>query len=238
MINYPREQTESFGKEFYGEIVNHLTQKLLSISYTSEYLNSLLEILETEWSYIPSSTSKAEVADVSLYNHVKLTATFASCIMEWLEEKQITNYTEVFEQAINNWFLEQFGTVLYLGYGSCECNTLALHNEPNGAYRNIFKQVSVMISKKKMHRYSAKQIISLNKKESKEKTRECKVCRTSDGLTEEDICRTCDALIKISKHILYKGFYAVTKRNDIYPSFPLPFGKYLIAQKEESLLDF
>lgn len=331
-INYPIEETNSFDKEFYGKIVNHLTESLLSIPipYTSEYLNSLLEILETEWSYIPSSTSKSEVADVSLYDHVKLTAGFASCIMEWLEEQEISDYRQEllkhtnqfykkevfllysmdisgiqnfiytiaskdalkslrarsfylellmediidelvekvnvtranllysggghaylilpntqkvknilgeFEKNINDWFLEQFGTALYLGCGYCECNTLALHNEPSGAYRNIFKQVSTMISKKKMHRYSAKQIMDLNNKESKEQTRECTICRTSDRLNDENICKICDALIQMSKHILYKGFYGVTKRKDISPSLPLPFGKYLIAQSEIALLE-
>ncbi len=329
-INYPSKKAAGFDKNFYGKIVNHLKDSLRSITYTPEYLNSLLELLEADLSYIPSSTAKSEVADISLYDHVKLTSALALCIDLWLEENDIQDYKEElfrgaetfykkqafllfsmdmsgiqdfiytiaskdalkslrsrsfylellmedfidelvqkvdvsranllysggghaylilpntkkvkeqlqeFEKECNEWLLEQFNTALFLGCGYCPCSTLELHNEPEGSYRNLFKKVSSAISEKKVHRYSAKQLMKLNQKTAEYDIRECKVCRASDHLTEEDVCRTCDALIKMSSNILYKGFYAVTTRSDIKPSLPLPYGKYLIAQSEKALLE-
>ena len=52
-INYPKEQVEAFDKSFYGNVVTHLEANLKAISFTEEYLNSLLELLEAELSYIP-----------------------------------------------------------------------------------------------------------------------------------------------------------------------------------------
>ena len=45
-------------------------------------------------SYIPSSTAQDEVADISLYDHSKLTAAFGSCIWIYLEESGCRDYHE------------------------------------------------------------------------------------------------------------------------------------------------
>ena len=328
-INYPVKKAKEYNKEFYGKLVQNLRENLRFVTYTNEYFNSLLELLEVNLSYVPSSTNKKEVADISLYDHVKLTSAFALCIYAWLEENGIKDYkkellkeksefykkkafllfsmdmsgiqdfiytiaskdalkslrsrsfylellmedfideliqkTDVtranllysggghaylmlpntkkvkkqineFEKECNEWLLEQFNTALFLACGYKECSKEELHNKPEGSYREIFKAVSSMIAEKKVHRYSAEQLMKLNQRIAKHQIRECKVCRTSDNLTKEDICRTCDALIKMSNPILKKGFYGVTKKNNIKPSLPLLYGKYLIAQSQEELL--
>ena len=50
--------------------------------------------MEANLSYVPSSTAKAELADISLFDHVKMTAAVANCIYDYLNEKQL-NYKEV-----------------------------------------------------------------------------------------------------------------------------------------------
>ena len=40
--------------------------------------------MEANLSYVPSSTAKAELADISLFDHVKFTAAVASCIYDYL----------------------------------------------------------------------------------------------------------------------------------------------------------
>lgn len=52
----------------------------------------LLQVLSVTSSYIPSSTNTAEVPDVSLYDHVKLTAAFAVCMWHYFQTQQITDY--------------------------------------------------------------------------------------------------------------------------------------------------
>ena len=69
-----------------------MTDNLKGMEWTTEYVNSLLQILEANFSYVPSSTAKGELADISLYDHVKLTAAAACCIYDFLEEKGEKNY--------------------------------------------------------------------------------------------------------------------------------------------------
>lgn len=330
-INYPTSVSTGFDEIFYGKIVNEIEKNLRGITWNKNYLNSLLEVLEAQLSYIPSSTMKSEVADISLYDHVKLTAAIAASIKEWLDENNISDYKETlfkgatgfygkkvfllfsmdmsgiqdfiytiasknalkmlrsrsfyleifmenlidelldyigmsrsnliysggghayiitantenikqkiveFELKINEWLLDEFKTALFLGCGYAECSANELHNEPEGTYRQIFKNVSKMISQKKMKRYSAAQIIKLNSKGKKDGTRECRVCRRASKLLEDDdICSVCNAMIDMSQNILYEGFYIVTENPKDKAALPLPFGRYLVAYNKEELLE-
>lgn len=58
------------------------------------YTNSLINIMESLLSFIPSSTNKDEIADISLFDHSNLTACIASCIYDYFKEKGIKNYRE------------------------------------------------------------------------------------------------------------------------------------------------
>ena len=330
-INYPTSVSTGFDEVFYGKIVNEIENNLRGITWDNNYLNSLLEVLEVQLSYIPSSTMKSEVADISLYDHVKLTAAIAASIKEWLDENNISDYKETlfkgasgfydkkvfllfsmdmsgiqdfiytiasknalrmlrsrsfyleifmenlidelldyigmsranliysggghayiitantenikqkiaeFESKINEWLLGEFKTALFLGCGYAECSANELHNKPEGAYRQIYKNVSKMISQKKMKRYSAAQIIKLNSEGNKDGTRECRVCRrTSKLLEDDDICSVCNAMIDMSQNILYKGFYIVTENPKDKAALPLPFGRYLVADNRKELLE-
>lgn len=330
-INYPTSVSTGFDEIFYGKIVNEIEKNLRGITWNKNYLNSLLEVLEAQLSYIPSSTMKSEVADISLYDHVKLTAAIAASIKEWLDENNISDYKETlfkgasgfydkkvfllfsmdmsgiqdfiytiasknalrmlrsrsfyleifmenlidelldyigmsranliysggghayiitantenikqkiaeFELKINEWMLDEFKIALFLGCGYAECSANELHNEPEGTYRQIFKNVSKMISQKKMKRYSAAQIIKLNSTGKKDGTRECRVCRRASKLLEDDdICSVCNAMIDMSQNILYKGFYIVTENPNDKTALPLPFGRYLVADNRKELLE-
>lgn len=55
----------------------------------------LLQILEGVMTYIPSSTAQAEHADISLYDHVKLTAAIAVAMYYYLSVHGITDYRTV-----------------------------------------------------------------------------------------------------------------------------------------------
>lgn len=91
-IPYPSSQIKLFDARFYDEIKQRMTDNLKGMEWTTEYVNSLLQILEANFSYVPSSTAKGELADISLYDHVKLTAAAACCIYDFLEEKGEKNY--------------------------------------------------------------------------------------------------------------------------------------------------
>lgn len=99
-INYPTDQPVSMDEHFYKTVIQNITECLRGIELDEKYLNSLLSVLEANLSYIPSSTSKKELTDISLYDHIKMTAAIAACTEQYLEEKQERNYKKLlFENA-------------------------------------------------------------------------------------------------------------------------------------------
>ncbi len=99
-INYPTKEKKAFDQTFYKKVMEMIKEALQGLEWTDEYVNSLLEVLECAWSYVPSSTSKEELADISLYDHVKMTAALGSCIYQYLQEQQIEDYkTVLFREA-------------------------------------------------------------------------------------------------------------------------------------------
>ena len=93
-INFPETEKIIFDESFYQKIENDLKNVLHQLEYKDSYVNSLLEVMEAITTYIPSSTSKKERADISLFDHVKLTVALGSCILEYLETENIKNYKE------------------------------------------------------------------------------------------------------------------------------------------------
>ena len=103
-INYPTEEPVEMEEHFYRTVVQDITDNLRGISLEEEYVNSLLTVLEANLTYIPSSTSRKELSDISLYDHVKITAAVASCVEQYLEERNQNNYREkLFENAVSTY---------------------------------------------------------------------------------------------------------------------------------------
>lgn len=82
-INFP-EDNNKYDTSNYSKLVYDFKDGLNSIEWDNPYINSILELCEAHLSYIPSSTSLKEVADISLYDHQKLTAALATSIYLYL----------------------------------------------------------------------------------------------------------------------------------------------------------
>lgn len=93
-INFPIEEKLKFTKEQYHNIVVNLSDNLKGIELSDEYINSLLEVMESNLSFVPSSTSVAEVPDISLYDHLKLTAAMANAIVKFLDSENEQDYKD------------------------------------------------------------------------------------------------------------------------------------------------
>jgi CRISPR-associated protein Csm1 len=93
-INFPTKNVKIHESE-YNKIVQKLKEGLSATKMEPEYLSSILELLEAYLTYIPSSTAKSEVADISLYDHQKLTAAIASCIYLYLTETERDDFKEI-----------------------------------------------------------------------------------------------------------------------------------------------
>lgn len=326
-INYPVNEKKPFDNGTYQQIDAHITDNLRGITWSEEYINSLLEVLEENLSYIPSSTSKKEVPDISLYDHLKLTAAIALDIKEYFKAKDIADYKEkLFNRSVNfyaektfclasldisgiqkfiytittknalktlrarsfyleilmehlidelldslelcrvnliysggghcylllpntdttidkfadflkttnEWFLDTFGTQLYIAGACVPCSADDLKNIPEGSYKNLFHELSKSISGMKNHRYSAPQILALNARKHDDNTRECRVCRNIGKVNENNLCPTCAAIENFSSKVLFAEFFTVV-RETIPGALPLPNGCSLIADDRNSL---
>lgn len=93
MLRLPVTDNQIFIEKYdYQNILRELMDDLKNIDVEESWTNSLLSILEGRLSTIPSSTSINESPDISLYDHLKITAAAGSCISEYLLEKGISDY--------------------------------------------------------------------------------------------------------------------------------------------------
>ena len=84
----------SAAKADYEQLFRHFEQGLSHIGYGAEWLNALLALLEECTSTVPASTYRAQSEDVSLYDHLKVTAAVSACISEYLLAQKIDNYRD------------------------------------------------------------------------------------------------------------------------------------------------
>ena len=76
----------------YSNLLRELTRQLKEFPLEEEWINSLLTLLETLTSSIPSSTAVGESPDISLFDHLKITAAAGGCISEYLRAQGETDY--------------------------------------------------------------------------------------------------------------------------------------------------
>ena len=95
-IQFPQSEGTQFDEEFYIHLKQELKDVLAQVvshnEIRQEYINSLLEVMEAELSFVPSSTNRQEIADISLFDHVKMTAAIGCCVYSYLKEQGVTDY--------------------------------------------------------------------------------------------------------------------------------------------------
>lgn len=111
-INFPEDGITGYEVSFYQTIYQELFNELGKIDFNDKNLNAILELLEVYLTYVPSSTEQSEVADISLYDHVKVTAAVACCMYfyyaakgEMKKVKQLANSTYEQKFKAENAFL-------------------------------------------------------------------------------------------------------------------------------------
>lgn len=324
---FPSDKETQMDASFYSTVTDRISDNLKGVEISGEYINSLLAVLEANLIYIPSSTSRREQADISLYDHVKMTAAVAEAMYQYLEQAGIHDYEAYFlkerdmawkenmfllysmdvsgiqkfiytinskgalrglrarsfylellmehvidellqalslsrasliysggghcylllpntEQAkeilsrqqeiVNHWFMDHFGTGLYIAGGFAPCSASNLKNEPEGSYEAMFLAVSEQTARQKSHRYTAGEIRLLNRGQ-KRGQRECSICRRMEPLDKNDRCPVCAALENLSKDVLYQDYFAVMTEK-LPGSLPLPGEKYLVSGNKKALL--
>ena len=102
--SFPIKDKVEFNDSEYTEIISRITNTLSDISFTPDYQQSVLNLVEATASFIPSSTNIQETVDVSLYDHMRLTAGIACAIYLYLEEKQEYNYKDTLYDDSQNFY--------------------------------------------------------------------------------------------------------------------------------------
>ena len=77
---------------FYKDIKTRIEKNLISEDICKSKINSIIELMESTTSSIPSCTNSNDTNDISLYDHSKLTAAIALCIYNYLKNNNITEY--------------------------------------------------------------------------------------------------------------------------------------------------
>lgn len=154
------------------------------------------------------------------------------CYMLLPNTQKVLEVLRINLDQINQWFIEQFQTDLFVGTGMYACSPEKLCDVPEGSYKECFQNVSHFISEKKLHRYSVGQIQEMNRRGREGSgERECRICKRSGHLNEENECPLCATLIRIAKDILEKEYFSVLDQKEVN-ALPLPNGKYLVAENK------
>lgn len=94
-FNYPSQKNVKATASGYKDLLQVIDRNFRTKNPLSMDDNELLRIMEDTMSYVPSSTNRAEVCDISLFIHSKITGAIASCMYQYLENKNISNYKDV-----------------------------------------------------------------------------------------------------------------------------------------------
>ncbi len=96
----------------YASLLRVLQRGLEGITVSEQWTDSLLALLESCASNIPSSTYTGESPDISLFDHLKVTAAVGACISEYLLANSIRDFqAHLFENEIK--FRDEKAFLLY-----------------------------------------------------------------------------------------------------------------------------
>ena len=94
-IEYPKTENIQYSSGNYTALMKDMSYDLEhKLSIKEDTFPSLLQWTESLWQYVPSSTNKNQLIDISLYDHSRITCAIASCIFDYLNENNIHNYKD------------------------------------------------------------------------------------------------------------------------------------------------
>ena len=107
-INFPVDNTINNSEEKYESIINNLKSGIKKFELTGEYINSLLSLFEGELTYVSSASDINQLADISLYDQMKITAAIGSCVYQYLESKEIKSYKKALMEDSSKAYNEDY----------------------------------------------------------------------------------------------------------------------------------
>lgn len=112
VYNYPTTDDISASIDKYKEIVTVLKDNFSSSLLSAMTANELLRIYEDTTVFIPASTNKSELCDISLFMHSKITAALAACMVTYFSNEGIVDHRKHCVQDKDLWRNEEAFTIL------------------------------------------------------------------------------------------------------------------------------
>lgn len=112
-----RHDDNTIAHDDYNVIREDIKRGLIGADVSLGGVNSLLNLLEATTSTVPSSTNRAQLVDVSLYDHAKTTAGIAACIYDYLAAQGATDFRSALFDAATS--ARYYGEPMFLLY-SCD----------------------------------------------------------------------------------------------------------------------
>lgn len=119
----------------YSKAFEYFDKNFEYITNNDINVNSLLQLIESTFSFIPASTDKNGINDVSLYSHSKLTAAIASCFFDYFNFKGITDYKKCCFSEEENIYSEK--TMILLSGDLSGIQDFIFNISSKGALRSI-----------------------------------------------------------------------------------------------------
>lgn len=94
VLTCPSTTLSEIPREQYQKALSELKQYLPKLTLSTEDVNALLDLLQHWCSVFPASNAQDDARDISLYDHLKLTASLAACVSEYLREKGSVHFQE------------------------------------------------------------------------------------------------------------------------------------------------
>lgn len=82
-VRFPAEETVSADPDFYRRSLETVRGALRGLRPDDASVAALLELLENQFTYVPASCTE-DAADVSLFDHCRMTAALGCCILDYL----------------------------------------------------------------------------------------------------------------------------------------------------------
>lgn len=141
-------------------------------------------------------------------------------------------------ESANRFLRDRFGAALFLATGECICtgNELTSNSGKDDGFVKLFREASAQISKRKISRYSAKELLALNAFDAENHDRECIVCGSAGKLIkrgEDDLCETCYSMEKFAAAFTGTDQVLIVENTASQDALPLPEGMYLRAVSEK-----
>lgn len=105
--NWASSDNQKFSKGDYAGILSRIEATLSSMELSENYMSSLLNLLEATLSFVPASTNTREIADISLYEHSKLTAAFAMAIRRYLLSQDRDDFKTELREKTRTFYQEK-----------------------------------------------------------------------------------------------------------------------------------